>query len=135
MTIVRRYETERDCAKLWIREDFSHIPEFMVVGFDDGYPVDPRWRFIGVREGYDEESGEYKYGPVHKPMWTPYFFFKEPLDIEWCYEHQEEVMDLGFILIFHEEEVMGLGINGAGYDFYDHFWVPLYRLRGFKWHE
>ena len=31
--------------------------------------------------------------------------------------------------------VFALGIDGAGYDFYDAHWVPLYRLRGFTWHK
>ena len=28
-----------------------------------------------------------------------------------------------------------LGIDGAGFNFFHHFWIPLYRLRGLQWHE
>jgi len=28
-----------------------------------------------------------------------------------------------------------LGVNGAGYDFYESHWEPLYRALGYKWHK
>ena len=26
-------------------------------------------------------------------------------------------------------------IDGAGYDFYESHWIPLYKARGLQWHE
>jgi hypothetical protein len=28
-----------------------------------------------------------------------------------------------------------LELNGAGYDFYEHHWIPLYEALGYHWHE
>lgn len=28
-----------------------------------------------------------------------------------------------------------IGIDGAGYDFYEAHWIPLYEARGLHWHE
>ena len=27
------------------------------------------------------------------------------------------------------------GIDGAGYDFYEDHWIPLYKERGIQWHD
>jgi hypothetical protein len=46
----------------------------------------------------------------------------------------EEVGDTGIFAFDIDGEVV-LGINGAGYDFYEHHWLPLYEALGYAWHE
>ena len=35
----------------------------------------------------------------------------------------------------HEEFGYFFGIDGAGYDFYEAHWTPLYKARGLHWHD
>ena len=98
--------------------------------------------FLGIvdeEDGYDEEDEEYgSFGYTHEPMWSTWFMPKDRLDVEWIIENQEEIAKLGFTIIRisseHFEEI-ALGIDRAGYGFYEQHWIPLYELRGFRWHE
>ena len=45
-----------------------------------------------------------------------------------------EVGETG-ISAFEIDGELVLGINGAGYDFYEHHWIPLYEALGYGWHE
>lgn len=44
--------------------------------------------------------------------------------------------DCGF-RIYESDDFGGyiFGIDGAGYDFYDAHWIPLYKARGLRWHK
>jgi hypothetical protein len=46
----------------------------------------------------------------------------------------QEVGQTG-ISAFDIDGQLVLGINGAGYDFYEHHWIPLYEALGYGWHE
>jgi len=63
-------------------------------------------------------------------MWAP----NDRIDQDWIRDHADMVADLGFMVYESDETGIILGIDGAGYDFYDAHWVPLYRARGFRWH-
>ena len=41
----------------------------------------------------------------------------------------------GFRIYESEEFGYFFGIDGAGYNFYDSHWIPLYDARGLKWHR
>ena len=43
--------------------------------------------------------------------------------------------ECGFRIYKHEEWGCFFGIDGAGYNFYDAHWIPLYKARGLKWHD
>ena len=43
------------------------------------------------------------------------------------------VGDTGVLAIFFEDELL-LGIHGAGYDFYEAHWAPLYQALDYRWH-
>ena len=45
-----------------------------------------------------------------------------------------EVGETG-ISAFEIDGELVLGINGAGYDFYEDHWIPLYEALGYGWHE
>lgn len=67
--------------------------------------------------------------------WSTLFAPRESLDCEWVLEHAEEVAKLNLYVFQSEDYGCLLGIDGAGYDFHEAFWIPLYRLRGLKWHD
>ena len=69
------------------------------------------------------------------PMWNTMWAFNDPLDAEWAEEHLEEIKKCGFRIYDSEDYGIVIGINGAGYDFYEAHWIPLYDARGFHWHE
>jgi len=46
----------------------------------------------------------------------------------------QEIGDTG-ISAFDIDGEFVLGIHGAGYDFYEHHWIPLYDALGYTWHE
>ena len=43
--------------------------------------------------------------------------------------------ECGFRIYYSEKYGYFFGIDGAGYDFYEAHWIPLYKARGLKWHE
>ena len=43
--------------------------------------------------------------------------------------------DCGFRIYQSEDYGYVFGIDGAGYNFYEAHWIPLYKARGFQWHE
>lgn len=74
------------------------------------------------------------------PMWSTLWTFGERIDEEWLTgkygkSHLQEVADLGFRIYESDDFGILLGIDGAGYDFYEAHWIPLYKLRGLRWHK
>lgn len=126
MSITRTYKTEQECAQLWVNESFDNISEDLVLGQADFWE---HWEFYGI--GDESDALE----PVDNPMWATYFEIADRLDHDWATENAEAIARLGFTLIYRDGDLWGLGIDGAGYSFYDAHWVPLYRLRGFRWHD
>lgn len=70
------------------------------------------------------------------PMWGTLWTFGCALDEDWARSNPELVADCGF-RIFEDNETgdIYIGIDGAGYDFYEAHWVPLYEARELKWHS
>lgn len=66
-------------------------------------------------------------------MWS----FGDDIDNWWLDEcgGLQKMSDCGFRIYRHEEWGYFFGINGAGYDFYEEHWIPLYKARGIKWHD
>ena len=74
------------------------------------------------------------------PMWGTMWALSDPTDIEWANgehlgPHLQEVADCGFRIYESEDFGILLGVDGAGYNFYDEHWIPLYKARGLQWHK
>ena len=71
------------------------------------------------------------------PMWGTMWQFDDWCDDYWLEEEDgvEVMSELGFKIWFSEEFGYFFGIDGAGYDFYEAHWIPLYKARGLKWHS
>ena len=74
------------------------------------------------------------------PMWGTMWAFGNAIDDEWLDgeylgSHVQEMADCGFRIYESEDYGHVFGIDGAGYNFYEAHWIPLYKLRGLKWHK
>lgn len=74
------------------------------------------------------------------PMWGTMWAFHENLDNDWLSGKYGEnglqlMADCGFRVYESEDYGYLFGIDGAGYDFYEQHWCPLYKARGLHWHK
>ena len=71
------------------------------------------------------------------PMWGTMWSFNSIFDKEWIEKerNQKAMANCGFRIYHHEEWGYFFGIDGAGYDFYEAHWIPLYKARGLQWHN
>ena len=61
------------------------------------------------------------------PMWST-LWMADTLMENFILEHMYQVAEIGFKIYETEEGDILLGIDGAGYDFYENHWNPLYNL-------
>lgn len=78
-----------------------------------------------------EKEEMYGYPVAWGTMWT----FGESLDYDWALKNNEILERCGVIAYYSETLGVVIGIDGAGYDFYEQHWIPLYKERGLKWHK
>lgn len=71
------------------------------------------------------------------PMWGTLWAFGDGIDNWWLEEcgGLQFMADCGFRIYEQEDYEYIFGIDGAGYDFYESHWIPLYRARGLHWHD
>lgn len=71
------------------------------------------------------------------PIWGKMWSFDDNLDNWWLEEEDglQKMADCGFRIYDQEDIGYFFGIDGAGYDFYEEHWVPLYKTRGLHWHD
>ena len=67
--------------------------------------------------------------------WGTLFAPRDSCDIDWFKEHADAIAKLGFYVFESEDWDILLGIDAGGFDFYEAYWIPLYRLRGLRWHH
>jgi hypothetical protein len=119
---MRKPKTEREAAELWITRDFSAIPtSFVARAFKD-----------------NPEDLELLAGELDEwlPIWGTMFHPDDPFDEDWIRMNAEQVAEECGLIVYDAEDIgILLGIDGGGYDFYEVHWIPLYRLRGLRWHR
>lgn len=71
------------------------------------------------------------------PIWATLWSFGDSLDIDWLESGNgiSVMSECGFRIFFHDDFGYFFGIDGAGYDFYEAHWIPLYLARGLQWHS
>lgn len=120
------------------------------------YDVPEGYGHYGSIHNYDMESGLYFIEPDkgeemltvetddfevdrdgRLPMWGTLWQFGDSADDYWLEEMDgiQVMSDCGFRIYEHEEFGYFFGIDGAGFDFYEAFWEPLYKARGLQWHD
>ena len=110
---------------------------------------------IGTVLEYDEDSEIYKVelenGDVEElrewedfylpssdfPMWSTMWSFRDSADEQWLvyYDGVRKLSECGFTVYESKKYGYFFGIDAAGYNFVDAFWIPLYKARGLKWHD
>lgn len=70
------------------------------------------------------------------PVWGYMWMFDDLIDEEWARKNPHLISQCGFrIYKDQDNDWLFIGINGAGYDFFEEHWKPLYLARGLKWHK
>lgn len=77
----------------------------------------------------EEVSDNYSF-----PMWGTVWSLHS-LDEDWVLGNLDIVSDCGFYVYETDEIGVFIGIDGAGYDFYEAHWIPLYKARSLQWHN
>lgn len=145
---------KQDAVRKWVNE-FNTIPLDLI---EKAYPNMEGIEVLATErecancgctdftaEGSDEEDGEdiltctscggneftQSYG---LPMWGSMWTFDSNLDKEWAKRNTETMRECGIWVYESDELGIFFGVDGAGYDFYEAHWEPLYDARGLNWH-
>lgn len=116
------------------------------VCFDGGYAevkkIDIRNNVVYILPEDEDEELELDINEPYQefdscfPMWGTLFNPNDSFVSDWIEEHLFETSNCGF-RIFQDEQTgeIYLGVEGAGYDFYEAHWVKLYDAMGLQWHD
>ena len=73
------------------------------------------------------------------PRWGTMWSFDNMCDKYWVEKEEngglQALSDCGFRVFRSEEYGIFFGLDGAGYNFYQAHWIPLYEARGMHWHD
>lgn len=98
----------------WVENHFQHVPMWL------------------IEEHRGFEDGELWWGNVDEmvPMWgTAFLFDDNNMMVDFMTDMEESVNGMGFSILYdarYNDRPIALGIDGAGYDFYDAHWNKLY---------
>ena len=118
----RNIITIEDATREWVRE-FNAIPQSVIIKICE-LDIDSVYELTTPDE-YDD----------FLPMWSTMWTFGESLDEDWARENIEIMQNCGFRVYENDDFGIIFGIDGAGYNFYENHWIPLYKARGLKWHD
>lgn len=116
------FEQKAEAEKL-----FTHYQKLAPFDPDlviDDYPDEWEYHWSFFMNDY---NGEFIRGSI--PMWNTWWQASDGF-VEFLDRHEEEVAKLGFVLIYHNDNLWGLGIDSAGHDFFEAYWIPLAKLYG-----
>ncbi|MCY7861110.1 hypothetical protein MOD67_13875 [Bacillus licheniformis] len=142
--------TLKQAVQKWVSE-FNQIPQSLIV---KAYPMIEDIEILSTPKVCgccgSADIGEYGNGELYclscggtdditnkygLPMWGYMWTFKDSFDVEWAKENIDKMADCGFWVYQSDELGLFFGIDGAGYDFYESHWIPLYKATGLKWHS
>ena len=159
---MRKFKTIKECSELMIKEfnaiSTTLVEKILVLDYDSWnelttickgdivycYELDECGEvekidyknnilFISGNE-YNIDDCE-KYNDSYLPMWGT-MWEVDNFTQSFIKDNLELVSSLGFrIYEYEEENSLYIGIDGAGYDFYEAHWIPLYKAMGLQWHD
>lgn len=147
MAIIRKYETKEECVDCFISERFDLLDSTLITEL---YGWRDRWDFVscydeeidGPREDvswYDEDDElmyyESDYTVNGAPAWNTWFEPNDSWIKRWCSDNIKKLTECGFVVILHDGEFWGLGVDGAGYSFRDTHFTRLYDAMDLHWHD
>lgn len=77
----------------------------------------------------------YMDSPYNLPMWGWMWLVNDSYVEHKIRGNIDEMDKLGFSVFEDNDGRLFLGIDGAGYSFYDEHWIPLYDWFGLHWHD
>ena len=107
----------------FVNHTISNVPMYLIE--TSVFSDQSSWTFcMSSDEGYEEFTNEGGYFP----MWGTAFFVNDMGLCHFIDDNREAVCNMGFVIMIYDTyDDMYLGIDGAGYDFYEHHWIPLYK--------
>lgn len=141
----------REATEKWV-DGFNSIPLSLIVkayqdNIDDMWELTPIFYICtdcgGEFSEYEENGcplcGSSDFSEIEHdswlPMWGIMWTFSNRLDEEWARDNLDEMARCGFRIFESDELGIFFGIDGAGYNFYEAHWIPLYKARGLQWHD
>lgn len=125
-----------DYVRITDGEHYGECGEIIRVDMDPENENDLRIRLDGgageidIARFFVEDANMKDFFPAWGTMWQ-----LPAMDQDWAEKHLQEIADCGF-RIFHSQDLeIIIGIDGGGYDFYEHHWIPPYIARGLKWSD
>lgn len=116
----RTYDQVRSEVQDRFNHDFSYIPLPLL---EKAYPDGQLLEHIIYPNDYDFEKEE---EPLY-PCWSTLFEARDKFLSEALEEKVNDLAEIGIHLMQVEETYVMMFICGAGYDFYEAHWIPLYR--------
>lgn len=122
-------KTILDATREWVGS-FNAVPRGMIERLVQCDPDEWTEKTILTEE-------EEEYYEDYLPMWGTMWSFDDSADNWWLEDGDgiEAMSKCGFRIYEHEEFGFFFGIDGAGYNFYEAHWIPLYKARGLQWHD
>ena len=123
--MTREYKTVLEATELWVGE-MNAIPTELIRELMEAYPDE--WEEVTANEDRFYDA---------LPMWGTMWSFGDSIDDSWLEEDNnlQLMSECGFRIYRHCEHGYFFGIDGAGYDFFESHWIPLYKARGLMWHD
>lgn len=124
-----KYNTKIDAVRAMVN-NFDAIPQYLIA---KAYGEEPETFLELTAESEDdtEEDIYREWLPMWGWMWIP-----DSSTSEFIRENLEAVLNLGFRIYEDQDEGdVYIGIDGAGFDFYEAYWEPLYDLQGLRWYK
>ena len=125
----QKIDLERD-ANRFIDMNFNHI------GLNVIQALDENWAEGILMPEADSEEEQDEINEINYPMWSVLFEAKDNWMGKWLVENYQEIYDktgLGIIDTDNTELEDYFNpiifVHGAGYDFMEAHWIPLYNLR------
>lgn len=121
-----------DAARAWV-DSFNEYPTNMIAKLMNADPDD--WQEVTDPGEYGQDRYDAIYDGL--PMWGMMWAFSDPCDSDYWMERDglKALSAAGFRVFYSDEFGYFFGIDGAGYDFYEAHWIPLYKARGLHWHD
>lgn len=117
--------TVSQAAHEWVRE-FSRFPTEMII----------RVASFDIQK-FQEVTKDMEFPRASFPIWNAMWQFKSKEDELWLEEDNgiKEMSAVGFRIFKHDDFGYFFGLDGGGIDFYERYWIPLYKKRGLNWHN
>lgn len=105
----------------WVNDVFENVPMYLI----EASMKEDVWTTYMIND--ENEFEEFTNNGVYYPMWSTAFYVNASYLSDMIYENKEDICKLGFVIMYNEDMYdIYLGIDGAGYDFYEAHWMPLY---------